>query len=151
MWRLKVRAKAAMRTSVESIWERVSDYEATPSWVKNGPTWVRITRDGEGTKNGLHAVRTVKFPFWPAVTEEIVRFEPKTRFDYSLRSGMPHVGEHLGSVWIEPSGEEQVLHWDIDFGFKPWHPLSWGAPVFVKMFGGIVQRGCDELARQLSP
>jgi hypothetical protein len=56
-----------------------------------------------------------------------------------------------GSVWIEP-GEagSPVLHWHIAAGFLPWPPLSWGAPIFVRVFQGIVQPGVDELARQLN-
>ncbi len=150
-WRFQIRASATIDAGVETIWQRVSDYERTPSWVLGGPTWVRIIRPGESTKAGQGALRQVKFPLWPAVTEEITHFEPPLRFDYVLRAGMPHVAEHLGSLRIEPLEDGRAtLHWDIDFGFRAWHPLSWLAPIFVRSFGKIVQRGCDELARQLA-
>lgn len=151
-WKFEIHAVTQVAAAADRVWERVSDHEGTPTWVTRGLQKVTVIQPGDPEPGGVGALRSVKFVGWPAVTEEVVAFEAGRRFSYSLRSGMPHVSDHLGTVSVAPTSDTAcVLRWDIQFEFRPWHPLSWSAPLFVAGFGRVVQSGCDELGRQLGP
>ncbi len=151
-WKFEIHAESQVPASAQAVWVRVRDHEGTPEWVTRGLQSVTLTRPGDRLRLGVGAMRAVKFMAWPAVTEEIVGYDDEEMFfSYALRSGMPHVTEHLGTVSVHKVSDDAcTLRWDIEFEFNPWHPLSWSAPVFIAGFNKVVQDGCDELARQFT-
>lgn len=61
-----------------------------------------LEREGEPPPNGLGAVRVLS-SLGPPLREEVIGFEPSSRFSYRLLSGAP-VRDHVGSVALEPEG-----------------------------------------------
>ena len=131
------------------VWAKVSDHERTPDWVRTGLRRVELLEPGASGPGTLGATRGVDFFGWPRVGERIVSYTPGERFQYAVISGMPHLSDHLGDVSAVPEGEGARVTWAIRFDFKPWHPLSWSAPLFVAGFRSVIAGGLAELKRQL--
>ncbi len=55
-----------------------------------------LEREGEPAPNGVGAIRKLT-AVGPALREEVVAYEPPSRFSYTLLSGAP-VRDHLGTV-----------------------------------------------------
>jgi len=60
-----------------------------------------LEREGEPAPNGVGAVRVLS-AVGPPLREEVVAYEPSTRFSYKLLAGLP-VRDHLGTVELTPS------------------------------------------------
>lgn len=60
-----------------------------------------LEREGEPTPNGVGAVRVLT-SVGPPLREEVIVYEPSTRFSYKLISGAP-VRDHVGTVLLEPA------------------------------------------------
>jgi carbon monoxide dehydrogenase subunit G len=144
-----VHAEIEIAAPAEVVWARVSDHEATPSWIPQVKR-VRLERDGE-VHNGKGAIRVVAFRprLWTAAREEIVRFEPPRLFEYVVRAGMPALRHHLGHVEVEPRGGGSRLRWDVDFTFGGIHPFRLFVPGVMRAFQGVLDEGMRELRRQL--
>jgi len=61
-----------------------------------------LEREGEPAPNGVGAVRVLS-AVGPPLREEVVAYEPPSRFSYKLLAGLP-VRDHLGTVELRPSG-----------------------------------------------
>lgn len=61
-----------------------------------------LEREGEPDPNGVGAIRVLS-SIGPPLREEVIAFEPSTRFSYKLLSGAP-VRDHVGTVLLEPAG-----------------------------------------------
>jgi uncharacterized protein YndB with AHSA1/START domain len=61
-----------------------------------------LEREGEATPNGVGAIRVLS-SVGPPLREEVIAFEPSSRFSYKLLSGAP-VRDHVGTVLLEPAG-----------------------------------------------
>ncbi|HEX5711834.1 MAG TPA: SRPBCC family protein [Solirubrobacterales bacterium] len=62
-----------------------------------------LEREGEPAPNGVGAIRVLSAA-GPPLREEVLVYEPSTRFSYKLLSGLP-VRDHVGTVELSPSGE----------------------------------------------
>ena len=83
--------------------------------------------------------------------ERVVLFEAPQRFQYKLISGMPQLNDHLGEISLAPIDNKRCeVTWAVNFDFKPWHPLSWAAPILVPVFKWIFQGGLDQLAEDFA-
>jgi uncharacterized protein YndB with AHSA1/START domain len=60
-----------------------------------------LEREGEPAPNGVGAIRVLA-AVGPPLREEVVAYEPSTRFSYKLLSGLP-VRDHLGTVELTAS------------------------------------------------
>jgi uncharacterized protein YndB with AHSA1/START domain len=60
-----------------------------------------LEREGEPAPNGVGAIRVLT-AVGPPIREEVVVYQPPTRFSYKVLSGLP-VRDHLGTVSLEPS------------------------------------------------
>ena len=60
-----------------------------------------LEREGEPAPNGVGAVRVLR-SVGPPLREEVVAYEPPSRFAYKLVSGAP-LGDHLGTVELSES------------------------------------------------
>ncbi len=73
---------------------------------------VEVTRTGSPDPAGVGAVRKL-YLAGPPVTEEMKRFEPPTRFSYSITGGVP-VQDHLADVTLVPDGGRTRLTYRIE-------------------------------------
>lgn len=62
-----------------------------------------LEREGEPAPNGVGAVR-VLHSVGPALREEVLTYEPSSRFSYTLLSGAP-LRDHVGTVELTPQGQ----------------------------------------------
>lgn len=60
-----------------------------------------LEREGDPAPNGVGAIRALT-AVGPPIREEVVVYEPPSRFSYKVLSGLP-VRDHLGTVSLEPS------------------------------------------------
>ena len=136
-----------------AVWERVQDHANTGSFVEGAQ--VRLIENGTPSPNGVGAKRELTFPnkrSWSMfkILEEVTVYEAPRTFSYKILSGMPAVNDHLGTLTVEPLGEQRCrLTWHVDFVFSKWHPMGWTASIFIKTFGGVLQTALDSLANQL--
>jgi len=146
----QIRVEAIIGASVDAVWARVSDHEATPSWISEVKQ-VRITEPGRDTRGGLGAVRQVAFKprLWTTVRERIIEHRPRERFHYVVFAGMPGLLAHEGRVIVEPSGAGTKLRWEVDFRFRSLHWFRMIVPSFIRQFEAVLQGGVTELKRQL--
>lgn len=61
-----------------------------------------LERDGEPAPNGVGAIRALH-SVGPPLREEVIAYEPPSRFSYKILSGVP-VRDHVGTVELTPSG-----------------------------------------------
>lgn len=61
-----------------------------------------LEREGEGDPNGVGAIRKLTV-VGPPLREEVIAFEPPSRFSYALLSGLP-VRDHVGTVELSADG-----------------------------------------------
>ena len=69
-----------------------------------------LEREGEPAPNGVGAIRVLT-SVGPPLREEVVAYEPPTRFSYKLLSGAP-VRDHVGTVEMTPqaNGTTRVVY-----------------------------------------
>jgi hypothetical protein len=130
-----------------TLWEKVSDHEATPTWVSAAKR-VSLSREGE-PRNGKGAIRVVEFrpAMWTTIREEIIHFDPPREFQYRIIGGMPGLRAHLGRIKVEPLGEERsLLTWNVEFEFKRLHPFRPFVPSFIRSFQAVLDEAVSALA-----
>lgn len=68
-----------------------------------------LEREGEPAPNGVGAIRKLS-AVGPPLREEVLAYEPSTRFSYTLLSGLP-VRDHVGTVELSPeAGGTKVVY-----------------------------------------
>jgi uncharacterized protein YndB with AHSA1/START domain len=94
-------ATATVQRPVDHVWAVLADHEAMSTW---GPgLTVTLVTEGAPDRNGLGAVRRITAPGpMPAIVEEVVVFEPETRFGYKALSGVPFKN-YAGDVVLTPT------------------------------------------------
>src|SRR5262245_45750913 len=117
-----IQVETHIAVPVDAVWARVSDHEATPSWIAEVER-VRITEPGAPTRGGLGAVREVAFRprLWSTIRERIAVHRPPERFHYVLFAGMPGLLGHEGRVIVAPDDRGARLRWEVDFRFRSLH------------------------------
>jgi hypothetical protein len=63
---------------------------------------VELEREGDPAPNGVGAIR-VLHSVGPPLREEVIGYQPPSRFSYRLLSGAP-LRDHVGTVALEPTG-----------------------------------------------
>lgn len=82
-----------------------------------------LEREGEPAPNGVGAIRRLT-AVGPSLREEVLAYEPATRFSYKLLSGLP-VRDHVGTVELTPAaGGTKVVY---AVRTTPTLPLAGGA------------------------
>lgn len=61
-----------------------------------------LEREGDPAPNGVGAIRVLS-AVGPPLREEVIAYEPPSRFSYRLLSGAP-VRDHVGTVELQPQG-----------------------------------------------
>jgi uncharacterized protein YndB with AHSA1/START domain len=86
--------------SPETVFEVLTDHrryaEITPMRRSE------LEREGEPAPNGVGAIRVLR-SVGPPLREEVIGFQPPSRFSYKLLSGAP-VRDHVGTVELTPQG-----------------------------------------------
>lgn len=68
-----------------------------------------LEREGEPAPNGVGAIRKLSAA-GPPLREEVIAYEPPSRFSYTLLSGLP-VRDHVGTISLEPrDGGTKVVY-----------------------------------------
>lgn len=62
-----------------------------------------LEREGDPPPNGVGAIRVLR-SVGPPLREEVLSYEPPSRFSYRLLSGVP-VRDHVGTVALAPEGD----------------------------------------------
>jgi uncharacterized protein YndB with AHSA1/START domain len=90
-----------------------------------------LEREGEPVPDGVGAIRRLS-AVGPPLREEVLAYEPSTRFSYTLLSGLP-VRDHVGTVELTPeAGGTRVVY---AVRTTPTLPLVGGAVVAGVKFG----------------
>jgi uncharacterized protein YndB with AHSA1/START domain len=90
-----------------------------------------LEREGEPAPNGVGAIRRLT-AVGPPMREEVLAYEPATRFSYKLLSGLP-VRDHVGTVELTPAaGGTKVVY---AVRTTPTLPLVGGAFLVGVKFG----------------
>jgi uncharacterized protein YndB with AHSA1/START domain len=66
-----------------------------------------LEREGRPAPNGVGAIRVLA-AVGPPLREEVLVYDPPTRFSYKLLSGLP-ARDHVGTVELTPQGEGSRL------------------------------------------
>jgi uncharacterized protein YndB with AHSA1/START domain len=90
-----------------------------------------LEREGEPAPNGVGAIRVVS-SVGPPLREEVVVFEPPSRFSYKVISGAP-IRDHLGTVLLEPGGAGTKITYAVRM--TPTLPLVGGVVVGATKLG----------------
>ena len=109
----------------ETVFEVLTDHrryaEITPM-RKSG-----LEREGEPAPNGVGAIRVLS-SIGPPLREEVLVYEPPSRFSYKLLSGAP-VRDRVGTVQLAPAGDGTTVTYAVRT--IPTLPLVGGAVVAV--------------------
>jgi uncharacterized protein YndB with AHSA1/START domain len=89
---------AAPPQTVFSVLTEHANYAAVTPLRKSA-----LEREGTPPPNGVGAIRVLS-AVGPPLREEVIAYEPPTRFSYKLISGAP-VRDHVGTVELQPDGE----------------------------------------------
>jgi uncharacterized protein YndB with AHSA1/START domain len=90
-----------------------------------------LEREGDPAPNGVGAIRVLS-SVGPPLREEVIIFEPSSRFSYKLLSGAP-VRDHVGTVELKPAGEGTTVTYAVRT--IPTLPLVGSAVVAVTRLG----------------
>jgi uncharacterized protein YndB with AHSA1/START domain len=113
----------------ETVFEVLTDHRG---YTKITPLRkAELEREGESTPNGVGAIRRLT-AVGPPMREEVLAYEPSTRFSYKLLSGLP-VRDHVGTVELTPvAGGTKVVY---AVRTTPTLPLVGGAFLVGMKFG----------------
>lgn len=84
-----------------------------------------LEREGEPAPNGLGAIRALTVA-GPPMREEVIAYEPPTRFSYTILSGLP-VRDHVGTVELEPKDGGT----EITYAVKTTPTIPLAGPLFM--------------------
>jgi uncharacterized protein YndB with AHSA1/START domain len=93
-----------------------------------------LEREGEPAPNGVGAIRVLT-AVGPPMREEVIDYEPASRFSYKLLSGLP-LRDHVGTVELTPEAEGTRVVYAVRT--TPTVPLA-GAAVLAAVKLGIKQ------------
>ncbi len=99
-----------------------------------------LEREGDPAPNGVGAIRVLS-SVGPPLREEVIAFQPPSRFAYKLLSGAP-LRDHVGTVELSPEGEGTRMVYAVHT--VPTLPLAGAAVV------AIVKQGIRTLIRGIS-
>ena len=108
---LRIDAVVDTTATPEAVWTLLASVDTWNDW---GP-WdtAELERTGSPDPAGVGAIR--RFKYRRRVTrEEVVGFEPPTRFVYALVSGLP-LRNYRAEVTVTPAGDGARLEWHSRF------------------------------------
>ena len=108
---LRIDVVSTTTATPAAVWRLIADVETWSDWGR----WesADLERPGAPEPGGLGAVRRLTFRR-RTNREEVVGFEPPSRFAYKLLSGLP-LRNYTAEVTLAPSGEGTRLEWHSRF------------------------------------
>jgi hypothetical protein len=106
--------EATARTSAprEVVWDVLADVSSWRDWGDWHTT--ELEREGDPPPGGIGAIRlTARRPL--RVREQVEVWEPRTRFGYTLLSGLPLRDYHSVVTLTDAGGGGTNLHWESRF------------------------------------
>ena len=94
-----------------TVWNVISNHERMSEWTPARA--VVLENPGSPDRYGVGAVRALHM-WGPTIRERIMAFEPPTRLEYELVSGLPF-RDYTGQITIEPNGNSTVISTAISF------------------------------------
>jgi hypothetical protein len=88
---------------------------------------VELEREGNPPPNGVGAIRSLR-SVGPPLREEVIAYEPGSRFAYKLLSGAP-LRDHVGTVELTESGRGTHVTYRVDT--TPTVPVIGGVAVAI--------------------
>jgi uncharacterized protein YndB with AHSA1/START domain len=120
----------------EVVWDVLTDHRRYSEFGK--ARRVELEREGTPDPNGLGAIRKI-IAVGPPIREEVIAFEPTTRFAYKLLSGAP-VKDHVGTVTLEPAPGGTRMKYELET--YPKVPVAGHAAVqIIKLVVGDMVKG----------
>jgi uncharacterized protein YndB with AHSA1/START domain len=83
----------------QTVFEVLTDHRRYPEITRLRKA--SLEREGEPVPDGVGAIRVLS-AVGPPMREEVIAFEPPTRFSYKLLSGLP-ARDHVGTVELTPA------------------------------------------------
>jgi uncharacterized protein YndB with AHSA1/START domain len=101
------RLEKQVAAAPETIFEVMTDHRGYAKMTMLRRS--ELEREGEPAPNGLGAIRKLSAA-GPPLREEVIAYEPPSRFSYTLLSGLP-VRDHVGTISLEPrDGGTKVVY-----------------------------------------
>jgi len=111
--------------SPQTVFEVVTDHRGYADFTPMRRS--ELEREGEPALNGVGAIRVLR-SIGPPLREEVLAYEPSSRFSYTMLSGAP-VRDHVGTVELTPrDGGTRVVY---AIRTTPTVPLVGGAVLAV--------------------
>jgi uncharacterized protein YndB with AHSA1/START domain len=132
------------RAPAGKVWDVYTDHAGWKNWAGFTKSWLET--EGRPDKNGLGCVRGFGSN-GVDVFEEVVEWEPKSRFAYKIvRGGLP-MKNHYGEVMFAADGDGTLVTWRCRFdsgipGF------GWLMRMFIER---IFRNGLEGLAKKYFP
>jgi uncharacterized protein YndB with AHSA1/START domain len=89
-----------VKASPEVVFEVMTDHRAYAGFTPMRKS--ELEREGEPAPNGVGAIRV--FHFAGPLREEVLTYEPSSRYSYTMLSGAP-LRDHVGTVELTPNGD----------------------------------------------
>lgn len=99
-----------------------------------------LEREGDPAPNGVGAIRVLS-AVGPPLREEVLAYQPPSRFSYTLLSGAP-VRDHVGTVELTPAGAGTKIVYAVRT--TPTLPFAGAAVV------GVVKQGIKQLLKGIA-
>lgn len=141
-----VDVRRRFQAPIEKVWAAYTDHADWQNWAGFSKSW--LEKEGRPDKNGVGCVRGFGSN-GVNVYEEVVEWEPPSRFAYRIvRGGLPMKG-HYGEVFFEPDGDGTVVRWRCRFDSGlPIPGTGWLMRVFVER---IFRNALDGLSKRYFP
>ncbi len=99
---------------LDIVWDVLTDHRAYQEWgaVKTA----ELEAEGSPDINGVGSIRRLsEGPI--VIREQVIEFEPKSRFVYTVLSGPP-VRDYRATVTLDARGTSTMVHWNVTFRGK---------------------------------
>lgn len=124
--------------SIETVFDAMTDHRGIADYV-----WLcrRSTLDREGTPapNGVGAIRRLVV-IGPPFVEEIIEYQPPTRYAYKMLSGAP-ARDHIGTIELSEAGTGTAVNWHLRSTLKIRGVDRLMLPVFKKVIDELLKGG----------
>jgi uncharacterized protein YndB with AHSA1/START domain len=130
--------KKTIAAPPETVFAVLTDHRAYPEFTPMRR--VELEKEGVPAPNGVGAVRKLT-SVGPPLREEVVEYEPSSKFVYKLLSGAP-LRDHVGTVTLEPDGTGTQMSYTVDT--TPTLRFGGGAVV------GVVKLTIGQLAKGIA-
>jgi uncharacterized protein YndB with AHSA1/START domain len=139
-----VEATVRSAATRDAVWRVVADANRWSDWG----AWqsAEIEREGDPPPGGLGAIKVLQSERRPGVTsrEEVIAFEPPSRFGYRLLSGLPLRNYEAAITLADAPGEGTDITWRSQF--QPKIPLT--GMVYRRALQKFMEDAAQRLARE---